>query len=189
MADFFYFTERVEKMKHFILVIALLLAVNLFAADTTNVAVSYIEDDYSLLYYGTATMGVAGGTDNCITQWMRIDGLDLGSNTGTLQIWCTNITGVEDIDGFIQFSNSEDSLSFQSLATDAGLNALGSAVVFDTVGVARGVRLYSAKFCRLFLDGQTSSPNSVEVNWYMSFTKPSRYSKTRLASVGDCAGL
>jgi len=174
-------------MKRLILVALMLVSfTSAFAADTSNVAVSFNETNYSVMYYGVATMGVAGGTDNCTTQWMRTDFIDFTNNLGTLQIWCTDITGTEDINGYIQFSNSTTGTTFKELATDAGLDAISTTVLWDTVGVATGIKTYGATYMRLKLDGQTSSPHSVEVNWYMLFMKPpTHYGKYKIANVGD----
>lgn len=176
-------------MKRLILVTLMLMFVSftfVFAADTSNVVVTPLETNYSVMYYGVATMGVAGGEDNCTTQWMRCDFIDFTNNPGTLQIWCTDITGTENINGYIQFSNSTTATTFKELATDGGLDAIATTVLWDTVGVAMGVKTYGATYMRLKLDGQTSSPHSVEVNWYMLFAKPpTHYGKYKIANVGD----
>ena len=169
-----------------VLIVLVLFSYQSFAADTSNVAVSFSETRYSTMYYGVATMGVAGGTDNCTTQWMRADFIDFDYTPGTLQIWCTDITGTEDINGYIQFSNSTTGTTFKELATDAGLDAISTTVLWDTVGVSMGIKTFGATYMRLKLDGQTSSPHSVEVNWYMLFIKPPElFGKYKIANVGD----
>jgi len=173
-------------MKKLILAMMIfLISLPLMGADATNQTVSYIEDDYTVLYYGTATFGAAGGTDNCYTQLMRIDFLDLTTYPATIQIWCTDVTGTEDVNGFIQFSNTVYDSTFKELGTDTGLDQIQTTVKFDTVGVCLGVKCYGAVYMRLKLDGQAGNPNSTPVNWSILFYKPERYAKTRLASTGD----
>lgn len=175
-------------MKHLmVLVIALLFVfTSAFAADTTNTVASKYEDDFAVLYYGVANVGVAGGTDKTSTQWMRIDFVDIGNNPGTIQVWCTDITGTEDLNGYIQFSNSTTAATFKELATDTGLDAIAITVKWDTVGVAMGIKTFGARYMRLLFDGQTSSPHDVDINWYVYFNKPAIYAKRRFSSVGNC---
>lgn len=172
-------------MKKILVVLMLVLSSQLFAADTTNCVVNKVETDYFLMYYGPARMGVAGGTDNSTTQWMDISMLDFTNFIGGLQVWCTDITGTEDINGYIQFSNSTTGTTFKELATDAGLDAISTTVLFDTVGVATGKKCFGAKYMRLKFDGQTSSPHQVYVNWYILCPKPDYAKFKSVGGVGN----
>lgn len=158
---------------------------SLFAADTTNVAVSKDEDDFYVIYYGIATFGSAAGTDNCITQWMRVDFVDWAINPGMLQIWCFDASGTEDVNGYVQFSSSDSATSFKELATDADLDQIQTTVIWDTIGVSMGKCMYGAKYMRLKLDGQTGNPNGTKVNYYIYFQKPATLKKEK-ANVGSC---
>lgn len=173
-------------MKLSILFLVLFSFVSVFAADTTNVAVNKEESPYHVMYYGPATMASDGGTDNCTTQWMRIDFLDLATNPGTIQIWTGDLVGTEDVNGYIEFSNSDTSSRFIALNTDPDLDAIATTVKIDTVVVALGKRCYGAKYMRLKFDGQTGNPHSTVVHWYVTFLKPDRPDVKRRADIGDC---
>ena len=51
-------------MKYLITLFCVLafICVNVFAADTTNTAVNFSEDNFGVLYYGPATMASVGNT-------------------------------------------------------------------------------------------------------------------------------
>jgi len=174
-------------MKWFnVILVSLLIGCSqLFAADTTNVVVNYLESDYSILYYGPAKMGKAGGTDNSITQYMNIEGLDFTNGLGHIQIWATDITGTEDYNGYIEFSNSTTGTTFQSLATDGDLDQMTTTVKLDTVGYANGIKTHGAKYMRLKFDGQTGNPHSLVINWYIYLVKPVSVVGKRIAHVGS----
>lgn len=160
-----------------LVLLMLFYCVSIFAADTTNTAVNIEETEYFVMYYGTATFGVAGGTDDVTTQWMKVDFIDWINSLGTLQVWATDIAGTEDYNGFIEFSNTTVGANFFYLATDTDLDALAITVKWDTVGVAMAKKIYGVKYMRLRFDGQTGNPNSLVVNWYITFVKPDRHGK------------
>ena len=159
--------------------------VNVQAADTSNVAVNFTETEYSIMYYGPAVMASDGGTDNCTTQWMLVDFIDFATNLGTIQLWCSDSTGTEDVNVYVQFSNSDSANRFFSLATDPDLDALSTSVVWDTVGIALGKRCYGTKYMRLKFDGQTGNPNGTAIHWYIFFLKPDRPSVQYRGAVGN----
>lgn len=157
--------------------LVLFCSVQIFAADVTNEAVNIEENKRFLMYYGTATFGAAGGTDDVTTQWMLVDFVDWINSPGTLQVWATDISGTEDYNGYVEFSNTTVGANFFYLTTDSDLDQIGITVKWDTVGVALGKKIYGVKYMRLRFDGQTGNPNSLVVNWYITFVKPDRYSK------------
>jgi len=174
-------------MKRLILILGILVfSYPLMAADTTNVAVSFEENEFFIMYYGTAYFKSDAGTDNCITQWMALQGVDFENYVGTLQIYCEDITGTEDVNGYIEFSDTTEADRFKSLATDGDLDQIQTTVVLDTVGLAEGVRCWGAKYMRLKLDGQSGNPHSTPVTWYIFCPKKGAPVGKRTGSVGDC---
>jgi len=170
-----------------ILVFLVISYSSVFAADTTNVVVNFIEQDGWILFYGPATFSqkTSAGTDNSITQWMDISKLDIANNPGEIQLWITNIAGTEDVNGFIQFSNTTTGADFQHLTTDADLDQIQTTVKFDTVGISETIKCNGARYMRLYFDGQTGNPDGASLNWYIFFTKPEKAWNKSIGSVGD----
>jgi len=176
-------------MKYFKLFFIILFAVTaLQAADTTNVAVNYVEFDNAVLYYGPTTFGAAAGTDNCYTQAMDISFIDrqAGAQYPGIQVWFTDGTGTEDANGFVQFSNSVSRATAFG-TTDGDLDQIQTTVKKDTIGVSEGAfdGLYWSRYMWLKFDGQTGNPNGSVVNWYILIPKAQNAPKRGCAGVKD----
>ena len=175
--------------KIFVLIISLFLVFNLaFATDTTNVAVSWVEGDTYILYYGAVTFPAAAGTDNAFTQAMDISDcvVKQGELFGGIQVKFVDGTGTEDADGFIEYSNSLTAADFLSV-TDADLNQIQVTTKFDTVGVATAAMDYFqfSRYIRLKLDGQTGNPNGAVCNFYLKVYKREGAPKKGCAGAKD----
>lgn len=157
----------------FVILAILIMAFNSFAADTTDTAVNWVEGDTWILYYGPATFGAAGGTDNAYTQAFFIG--DCNKEYGGISCYATNVAGTEDVNGIIEYSLEKDgaNASFGGAETYADLDAIATTVVQDTLGINAGEddMFKHALWARIKFDGQTGNPNSLVMNWQVFLHK------------------
>ena len=152
--------------------IIFLMAFNAFAADTTDTAVNYVEGDTWIIYYGPATFGAAGGTDNAYTQAFYI--ADCNLQYGGIYCYATE-AGTEDVNPILEYSADDDAsnATFGWATTYADLDATGTTIKSDTLGINAGAQdgFKFSKWARIKFDGQAGNENSLVMNWYVYLTK------------------
>lgn len=169
-------------MKRFLaFFLVMIFAAISFAADTTNVAVSIKETDTHLIYYGVAYMKSDAGEDNCFTQAFDIS--QCTDALGHAVMVCTNISGTEDINVYTAYSyeftdNTPSRAKFYTHGTQV-IDQLQITVKYDTIGVVNAAYdgFKGAKWMMFKFDGQTSSPHSTPINWWLTLRKNSGAAK------------
>ena len=163
------------KYKFLIMIVAILFMAfgSLFAADTTDTQVNWKEGDTWILYYGPATFGVAGGTDNAYTQAFFIGEANL--EYGGISCYGTNIAGTEDVNPILEYSQEKDGVnaSFGGAITYADLDQVVTTLKTDTLGIELAVDdgFKRSLWARIKFDGQTGNPHSLSMNWYVFLHK------------------
>lgn len=172
----------------FLIFIICLLPLSSMAADKQNNAVSKIEGDTWILYYGVISMISTDTTDNHFTQAMYIAGCN--KDYGYIQIVANDSAGTEDANGLLEYSNAVQSsgviahATFAGITTNAGLDQIQTTVKRDTVGVVLGTDddFKNSMWMRIKLDGQTSNPHSLW-NWWIWLYKDTGTPKNGVAGM------
>src|SRR5690606_16601407 len=89
---------------------------------------------------------------------------DANQNTASVSLVCSDVTGTEDVDVFLELS--QDRLNWITIST-ALKDQLQTTLVYDTLNIIGGVNLQQYKnsvWARLKFDGQANNP-STTVSW------------------------
>jgi len=162
------------KYKFLFMIVAIFIMAfgSLFAADTTDTAVNWVEGDTYIIYYGPATFGVAGGEDYCYTQAFYI--ADCNYEYGGIYCYATE-AGTEDVNAILEYSaaSTAANATFGWATTYADLDAIATTIKSDTLGINAGALdgFKYSKWARIKFDGQTGNPHSLVMNWYVYVSK------------------
>lgn len=165
------------------LVIIFMIAFSgLQAATTYNETVSKIDVPGALVYYGTVAIDDTTTGDTFYTQAFMIAGV--AGSYGYGSFYCAE-AGTEDVNVFIEYSN--DLINWIAGTTDTGVDAVGTTVKSDTIGIVAGNQQYLYKthiYARLKLvPGQTM--NSTTFYYFLSFRKPAGLERTNLGATAN----
>lgn len=171
-----------KKINIFVIVLAFLVVLPLFAADHYGVNVSRkYTNDATLVYYGSFTM-TTDSTANWYTDAMWIGGLN--SADARVYVTCSNsASGTEDVNVFPGFynlmtENYPDSLNdtnFTFLAAFAGLDQVTQgAWKSDSLDISAGAEtLYNmSDWMSLKFDGQAGHPDDATVYFQVVIPLP-----------------
>jgi hypothetical protein len=135
-----------------------------------------------LYYSGTVTFTDSASGAIYYTQAMYIGAVNASYGWGTFQ--CSE-KGTEDVNVFIEYSNNRS--TWVAGTTDSDLDAVGTTLVEDTIGVANGADILKHKtfmWMRYkFVAGQAIG--STTMSWGTSFIKPSGIENVRVGLVYD----
>lgn len=152
------------------------------AATTYNETVSKIDVPGALVYYGTVSIDDTTTGDTFYTQAFMIAGV--AGSYGYGSFYCAE-AGTEDVNVFIEYSN--DLINWTAGTTDTDVDAVGTTVKSDTIGIVDGNEQYLYKthiYARLKLvPGQTV--NSTTFYYFLSFRKPAGLERTNLGATAN----
>jgi len=150
----------------FVLVALLLISTPLFAATHYDQAVSILDPDGKLVYYGTVTF-----TDSVSGAIYYTQGFYIGATNSQYaygRCICSEV-GTEDVNLFIQYSY--DGTNWIDGTTDSGWDQIGTTAKVDTLGIRDALLYKSAVFARLkFVAGATI--NHTVISWAFGWIKP-----------------
>lgn len=147
-----------------ILMFALALPV---LSQTYDSPVTEVEGASYIRYTGAAAITT---TESTYTQAMHIGDANQGIGTVTLSL--PDVTGTEDVNVFVEFS--QDLLTWTSISA-AVKDQLSTTAAFDSVHVVAGTTLIEFKgsvWMRLHFDGQTGNPTNT-LTWSVFLPKNS----------------
>ena len=135
-----------------------------------------------LVYKGTITISDSAANDTYYTQAFMIGGVSSAYGYG--YFYCAE-AGTEDVNVFIEYSN--DLITWTAGTTDSDLDAVGTTVVGDTLGIAQGsdYYLYRTKiYARLkVVVGQNM--NSTTFYYDMGWKKPAGSERANLGATAN----
>lgn len=156
--------------KNILLFALLLLALPalIFGQDTYDYTVNFEPGIDYIRYYGTVDMS-SDATGNHYTQAFLIG--NANAVDGGVKVICSDVTGVEDVNGFIEYS--DDLKNWKVGATDTNLDSISivlKATLIGKVGANDETLFHTSKWARLKLDGQTGNPGTT-VTWSVFVSK------------------
>lgn len=184
------------KVKFLIVAILMLLFTSmLFAAETYYNRTVEVDDEVGFVVY-TISFAVSDTITATVyyTEAMRIGGLTEAYGYSNFQVAGTT-TGVEDINVFIEYADDPDDTNANWVlgigTTDSDLDAVGTTVVKDTIGIVAGTAEFNYKkygWMRYkFVLGAANNPSKV-MKAATKFIKPEGLKNTnvgRKASTPD----
>lgn len=136
------------------------------AANSSNNTVSFFEGEDFILYYGTIAFS-SDSTANHFTKAMDIS--ECNNEIGGLQVVCSNVTGTEDVNVTLQYSNY---LSYFHPSVTDSIDNVAIAAKIDSVGA--DPNFYKTRYMRLKADGQAGNPAATVLSYYILLDKKAR---------------
>lgn len=138
----------------FILIFAMLMMIPA-VAQTYDSAANEAEGASYIRYTGSAAITT---TESTYTQAMAIG--DANQSIGVVKLRLPDVSGTEDVNVFVEFSN--DLQNWTSIST-AVYDALSTTAIYDSLDTVGGAALLEYKgstWMRLHFDGQTGNPTN-----------------------------
>lgn len=158
-----------------------LIIVGVYAGTTANQTVYHPERYGNVYYNGTVTFADSASGAIYYTQAMLISALN--DNYAFANFQCSE-AGTEDVNVFVEYAPTENG-PWTAGTTDSNLDAVGTTLVIDTLGIVAGaaqVKYKAYGWMRFkFVAGQNM--NSTTLTWGASFKKNSGLEKERVALV------
>lgn len=155
----------------FTLLVVFCLAIVFMAADSYDNTVSCAEGEFDVTYLGSTSFS-AGATDNHYTQAMYIG--DCNYYDAFFAGW-TDAVANDDVNIYVQYSMDRETWKLSTANSGQIIDDLHDGTVqADTINVYGGTRdvLYnSARWMRLYFDGQSGNTTAVDVTWMVHLTK------------------